>query len=431
MINRNSRSAGKIRLVNVLMVPVAVIVGTLLMIFLYSLPTTRMKENVLKSSSMYDGSVYSFNNWANGKSYTALSNFTDTIMLNTAIYRPTDSVVENAMTTAHAVYTETESTKDAARIANDEEGYSTKEYSRYWHGYLLYMIPALHFLDVGELKVVGMFLQLFLMLTLVYLLGKRSILLMLLYGIVALFINPVTTVLTFQEADIYCLMMISMSIILRYNDKLKQGWFFSFFMLNGICVAFFDFLTYPLVAFGAPLILLLLLDGFITVKDGVKKIAIYSIGWIIGYVGMWGGKWIVGSILTGQNMFSDAFSSIGIRTHGQGEYKGVLTYGNTLQTIWNSINDLPMLILLISFIGIIIIYLLRNKCRVSLGSVEVSRSACFFIIGLFPFVWYFVAMNHSVIHPWMSYRELAITVWAIAAIAYTFLHPQKDRLNNG
>lgn len=418
-------------ILSILIVPVSVIIGTLLMILLYSLPTTQMKESVSKSSSMYDGGAYSFNNWANGKNYAGISNFTDTIMLNTAIFRPKNSVVENAMITAHAIYSEAENVTDAARIANNEEGYSTKEYSRYWHGYLLYMIPALQFMDVGELKVVGMVLQLFLMLTLVYLLGKRSSLLILLYGIVALFINPVTTVLTFQEADIYCLMMISMIIILRYNEILKNGWYFSFFMINGVCVAFFDFLTYPLVALGVPLILSLLLDEFGGIIEGIKKITKYSMGWIIGYVGMWGGKWIVGSILTGRDMFSDAFSSIGIRTHGQGEYKGVLSYGNTMQTIWNSINDIPMLILLILTIAIIAIYLTRNKCKVSLGLVEVSRSVCFMIVGLFPFAWYFVAMNHSVIHPWMSYRELAITIWAIAAIAYTFLRPQKDRLNNG
>lgn len=423
--------ARKKLILNILIVPVSVIIGTLLMILLYSLPTTQMKESVSKSSSMYDGGAYSFNNWANGKNYAAISNFTDTIMLNTAIFRPTNSVIENAMITAHAIYSEAENVTDAARIANNEEGYSTKEYSRYWHGYLLYMIPALQFMDVGELKVVGMFLQLFLMLTLVYLLGKRSSLLMLLYGIVALFINPVTTVLTFQEADIYCLMMISMIIILRYNEILKNGWYFSFFMINGICVAFFDFLTYPLVALGVPLILALLLDGFAEIKDGIRKIAVYSIGWSVGYVGMWAGKWVIGSALTGRNLFSDAFLSIGIRTHGQGEYSGVLSYGNTMQTIWNSINDISMLILLISTIAIIAIYLIRNRCKVSLGLVEVSRSVCFMIVGLFPFAWYFVAMNHSVIHPWMSYRELAITIWAIAAIAHTFLRPQKDRLNNG
>lgn len=163
-----------------------------------------------------------------------------------------------------------------------------------------------------------------------------------------------------------------------YNDKLQQGWYFSFFMLNGICVAFFDLLTYPLVAFGVPLILALLLDGFTTVKEGIKKLATYSFGWIIGYAGMWGGKWLAGSVLTGKDLFSDAIAQIGLRTHGQGGYKGVLTYGNTLKTIWNSINDLPMLILLISFIGIITIYPIRNKRRVSydINRLKKVRVSC-------------------------------------------------------
>lgn len=413
-------------IVNSLIVPIAVIVGALLMVFLYSLPTNQMKANISKSSSMYDGGEYSFRNWANGKNYTTLSNFTDTIMLNTAIFRPTDSVIENAMITAHAIYSETENEVDAARIANNEEGYSTKEYSRYWHGYLLYMIPALQFIDVGELKVIGLFLQFFLTLILIYLLGKRSTFLMLLYGVVALFINPVTTVLTFQEADIYCIMMISMIIILQYNDKIQKGWYFSFFMLNGICVAFFDFLTYPLVAFGVPLVLTMLLDGFNEVKDGIKKIVIYSLGWFIGYVGMWGGKCVVGSILTGKNVLLDASNAVQFRTHGQ--YNGMVTYGNVLRTIWNSINDLPMLLLLISIIVIMAIYLIRNRCKVSFGTIGVKRSICFLIVGLFPFVWYFVVMNHSVIHPWMSYRELAITIWAIVAITYTILKPQKGHI---
>ena len=73
--------ARKKMILKILTVPVSVIIGTLLMILLYSLPTTQMKESVSKSSSMYDGGAYSFNNWANGKNYAAISNFTDTIML--------------------------------------------------------------------------------------------------------------------------------------------------------------------------------------------------------------------------------------------------------------------------------------------------------------------------------------------------------------
>ena len=415
----NKQKAIKTMLIQVLLLPAAVVAATIMMILLYSLPTEQMKKNVAMSIPMWDGGSFSFNNWANGKNYTKLSNFTESIMFNTAIYRPTNSAIYNSMITAHAIYSDIEKNIDAGRIAKDEEGFSTKEYSRYWHGYLLYMIPGLQIMDIGELKIISLFLQFFLTLVLVYLLGKRSMLLILFYGTVALFINPVTTVLTFQEADIYCIMMISMIIMLRYNEKLQKGLYFSFFMVNGICVAFFDLLTYPLVAFGVPLILNLLINDFTGIRDELKKIIIYSIGWIIGYVGMWGGKWLVSSILTGRNMFSDAFRSIGIRTHGQGEYNGVLSYRNTLSAIWNSINDLPMILLFLLTIGIIILYFIRNKHKILFSANSLKRSTCFLIIGLFPFLWYYVVMNHSIVHPWYSYRELAITIWSIAAIVYT------------
>ena len=425
---RNNLSKEKL-IVNIMLVPTAIFVATALMIFLYTLPTTKIKENISRSSSMYDGSSYSVNNWANGKKYTGLSNFTDSIMLNTAVYRPKTSVIENAMISAHATYSEQEDVTDLLRYVQEEKGYITKEYTRYWHGYLLYIIPSLQFMDVGELKVIGMFLQFFLTMMLIHLLGKKSSILMFLYGVIALFINPVTTVLTFQEADIYCIMIISMIIILQYNDKLKNGWYFSFFMINGIIVSFFDFLTYPLVAFGVPLILVLLLDRFNEITIGIKKIFAYGTGWVIGYGGMWSGKWAIGSILTGRNLFSDAVLSIRIRTHGQGEFNGEMSYKNTIQTIWNSIDDLPMFILLILIIGFIVTCFISGRYRFSLGTIELKRCLCFSVVGLFPFVWFFVVMNHSVIHPWMSYRELAITLWAIVAIIYTILTPQTDYNN--
>ena len=394
---------------------------------MYTFPTAQIKKNIKKSASMYDGGIYSFSNWTNGKIYTLISNYTDTIMLNTAVFRPTESAVMNALITAHAKYPEADNSENMLRIANDEDGCTIQEYPRYWHGYLLYMIPALHIMDVGDLKVIGMILQFFLTIMLVYLLGKKSTLLMLLYGIVAAFINPVTTVLTFQEADIYCIMMVSMIIILLYNEKLKRGWYVTFFIINGICVAYFDFLTYPLVAFGVPLILVLLLNESVSINDVIKKITMYSLFWGIGYVGMWGGKWIAASVFTGRNVFADAFGAIKFRTHGQ--YNNMVTYGSTLETIWDSINDIPMLVLLLITITICIFYLIKNRFRVSIDRIGIINSIGFLIISLFPFVWFFVVMNHSVIHPHLSYRELSITIWALAAIFFTVLKPKIEQNN--
>lgn len=74
------------------------------------------------------------------------------------------------------------------------------------------------------------------------------------------------------------------------------------FLIIGMLTSFFDFLTYPLFTLGMPLILISVLGTFSSVQklcDIVKN----SIFWGIGYGGMWCGKWMVGSILTGDNLF--------------------------------------------------------------------------------------------------------------------------------
>lgn len=37
----------------------------------------------------------------------------------------------------------------------------------------------------------------------------------------------------------------------------------------------------------------------------------------------------------------------------------------------------------------------------------------FLLIAIIPFVWYMVLANHSYVHYWFTYRELAIFIFAI------------------
>lgn len=47
-------------------------------------------------------------------------------------------------------------------------------YSRYWHGYLLYLKPLLLFFNVYDIKILMMFIQLLLIVWVEILLAKRS-----------------------------------------------------------------------------------------------------------------------------------------------------------------------------------------------------------------------------------------------------------------
>jgi len=59
-------------------------------------------------------------------------------------------------------------------------------------------------------------------------------------------------------------------------------------MLAGISTAFFDLLTYPVVALGIPLIIFTALTSEMGIRKNIKKIFEHSLSFSIGYAGMWG-----------------------------------------------------------------------------------------------------------------------------------------------
>lgn len=65
----------------------------------------------------------------------------------------------------------------------------------------------------------------------------------------------------------------------------------------GISTAYFDFLTYPLVTFGIPMIFCILINEKNTCENW-KEMPIMGIHWGIGYLGMWAEKWLIGTVIT-------------------------------------------------------------------------------------------------------------------------------------
>jgi len=418
----------RIRLIGAMIgvVVLSVVLGVVLMTGVYAIPKTMLVRNAEKTSPLFEkGSNLQYTNWASGQMYTELADFTDSLMVNAAITRPTDNAMRNAMLSAHAIYPETETQQNLVRFIRGDPGYEYKNYARYWHGYLLYMIPGLCLMDLGQLRILMLFFQFFLAIILLWELGKRSRMLMMLFGFVILFINPITTALTFGEANIYCIMMIQSIIFLRREGRLKEKEYYFLFLMNGICVAFFDLLTYPFVAFGIPMLILLALQAR-DLKSSLLDILRYGVSWGFGYVGMWAGKWIAGSLITGQNIIGDAANSIQYRTYGQ--VGDEINYGNTLKLIGRAIYSKPMVVLLLLFILMICYFMIRKGYRFEFRKGTGKNLLPMVILGLSPFAWYLIAMNHSCVHPDITYRELAITVCGIVMILWKLLKkPATDR----
>ena len=120
---------------------------------------------------------------------------------------------------------------------------------------------------------------------------------------------------------------------------------------------------------------------------------------------MWGSKWVLGTLLTKENMLADAFGNVLLRVGATESEAQISAIGAILKNI--NANKLGLVIVGVVCIGIVG-YHIVHKNRIQIKSINWCVVGC----AILPIVWYFVVSNHSYIHYWFTYRVLAISVYA-------------------
>ena len=400
----------------------AICIGAILIIVAYALPTARIYHNVDRSSRIYELEGHApF--WAGGVIHTRIDNFTDSIMLMKAAY-PVEDLIRSAFlnpswkliddTPDMTVHTLIDVMK-TERQADSEVWY----YPLYWHGYLVILKPALLISPVHDLRVLNFYVQFFLMLTALFLFYRRfGRNLTLAFALTLLTINPITAAINFQISDIFCIILLSTIFILKKNDfLLRNENYLYFFLILGIVTVYVDFLTYPFAAFGISLSVCVLMNKkfFFTSKPKkvLKKLSAYLFAWGFGYGGMWAGKWILATILTGENVLMSALNNAIYRTSttlSAAEGNSTFTFFDVIARNFSALMRGPLPIIL----GVLLIYLLyliiRRKKKFP---TTTSMTLTFAFIILLPFLWYAVLKNHSYVHDYMAYRNLAVMIFGI------------------
>lgn len=386
----------------------AVLAGILLLTAVYALPTDRMRHNVEISLPylLTEGDRYQWAPYHNG---TELDGFTDSIMLGNAIYDGSGSALHNALVNPRAEFTPGDCVPvdSLGQYALKKEGFREVTYARYWHGYLLFLKPLLLFFTPSDLRLLNMAVQLILaavVLGLAY--KRRGLRLAIPLGAALLCLNPISTALCFQFTDIYLLLLTFAAGMLLF-ETYEKSWGWLLYLWLGICTAFFDFLTYPVAALGVLLVLQTVLS-----RQGGWAMVIRNIGdsllWVLGYGGMWAGKWVAASVLTEQNVIADALENVLTRTGGgDGAAVGVI------QVIWKNgqhfVNPLGKLLALL--LAVCLLWaLLSGEYRFRVGW---NRVLPLLVLALYPFVWYVALGNHSMIHAYMTHRNFVVTVLAV------------------
>ena len=269
-------------------------------------------------------------------------------------------------------------------------------YARYWHGYIIIIRPLLNFIDYIHIKYLGIIFHCIGLFYVYKYTAKISIFLarglflsFILYGFITLW----------QSLPFYFVYFITYVSIIILTECKKEYYKYIFF-INGMLVAFFDFLTAPLIALGIPLLIVYARNKGIS----VQKIILFSFIWGIRYASCWLAKPLIASFILNKNLFLDFMQQAALRIDGGKSYyfqdwpiKLVACYLNGRILIWL----LP------------IIFYFRKEIY-----WRADIAIPLLLIAAMPCIWVCILANHSALHFWFTSRIVIITFFAFFVYIY-------------
>lgn len=363
---------------------------------------------------------------------TKRETYTDAIMVQNAIdHVEGKNVFEHAMWAYHHDLEPEFWTPEASLVAfcntDDTSQMYVHEYSRYWHGYLVYLKPLLLIFSWTGIVYGGVILQVGLLLAIfavAFCKKYTSICIPMLVGV--FFLKPVLLLSSLTMAVCFIITLSTVLFILLKHEKLEEkGKYPDLFLIVGIVVAYFDFLTYPVVALGFPLCVYFLIKKEESIRANIKKVIAYSIYWGIGYVGMWAMKWVIADITLHTGTIKDALWSIIGRTEAIG---GRPRMNGGFYVISLNLQEYDWIGYTIVAIIVAVLALLTVIAAIRKVSVKplLPMIVALTIIFCIPFVWIIVVQHHSALHARFTFRIIGIATMAIASIGAFALQKFKN-----
>lgn len=295
----------------ILIVAFSAFVGVAMLALTYLLPHNAMFENVRESAITLYREGLGRHVWADAPE-TMLDIYTDGMIFNEAYTYGENGRTDIFLNPFMDVNgtNPTNSLYEVVALANDD--YEINYYGRYWHGYQIIIRPLLLFFNYTDIRRFNMMLQLFLIFFFVWKAVKsRDQRILIPFFGMYIFLSPVTLFGSLQYSPCFYVMMLMLIAILTWKGDLDDNRRSYLFLAAGILTAYFDFLTYPFVTLGVPLLAYLGLERTClqSAKKALKDTILCTMSWGIGYVGMWGSKWGIASLFTGENIILDAFKA--------------------------------------------------------------------------------------------------------------------------
>lgn len=415
-----------------MLIPAVAVLCFILSVIAYTLPMENVRNNIkasLSDFSRYETYPRIYDRYLSSR----LDNWTDAIMLMISSYNDDTSAVENAAASRYYRLDGGNPTKNIVMLYGpDADKLELGEYVRYWNGYNIVLRTLLEFFTYSDIKMLNTFVQLLLLSVLMYFFVKNNIRSYIFSFAAALFMTtPITLVLSMQYTWVAYTVEISMLMLLKYRRKIKETiGYFRFFALIGVIINYLDMLSVPLLTLGFPLVLLFVLEDIASIKQAVKLLFICCMGWVLGYAGMWIFKWLLGSVILHRNAVKDAVNTILLRSSNSENKDGMTVNFSRFDVLLKNLDMVSGKPYIAVFTAGVLHSLANVICKSKNAYATAPnpiKAAVFFVIALMPIVWYFVLSNHSYMHYWFTYKNIAIIVFALLCCIKNLPLSKKDK----
>ena len=344
-----------------------------------------------------------------------LDSFTTSLSLNIAMHVTGNPLSGAILCPFYRV--SDQSMADALNDGLDQE--AQIPYFRYWHGYLPIMVPLLVLFDIAQIRKVFLLVSMLLSVSVAVLIGRKSHLrAALAWGAALLFSN--IWIVAESTAQFFCFLVAlvaTLYVVNRSTDDEPLGEDVSgvFFFVVGAITVFVDFLDTPVVSLGLPLATYVVLRKRSVMKTPLAQtlrcLSVLALSWFAGYALLWSTKWVICLMVLGGSAAGDLWFTFGLHTSGKtldGETAGRIEVVRR-NVAWMFPGWMVTCAKVLGILWAAVTCFFRKRAWFRLCAPLAA-------IALIPILWYFALPNHAFIHTFFTYRNLCVSVYALALV---------------
>ena len=382
------------------------------------IPQSAIKDKMLKSAE-YLCEGKQFYTIIDDYYGSRVDRYADSILLGIAWQYDADHPLRSVMRSAY-YHVDRQNENDSLMEAVRDGKNATQQYLRYWHGSIAVVRPLMLVMSVREIYILnGVILAALGVIFTIVLIRRKyaAFALGMLIGLIA--VAACFVPFSLEYTWTFILMFIFSLIVLGMAGKDRDKQFRTAFLCFGMITCFFDFLTTETLTLTVPLLLLLRIEKDKKKSEKTWKVPVrMTVMWGLGYVLTWIMKWVIASIVLGENVMPYVSEHIAERIGGTKfiaagpvRYLVESVVRNVMCLFpigWGAAGVVIGIILIVLYIYIAYVYRVKGADK--------KQILMYVFIGCIPYIRYLVLHNHAYLHNFFTYRAQLATILAMVLI---------------